>query len=382
MAAVAFTSALNRCGFNPTTRNYIRDQNIDTIAAFCEIPLDEIDKMAKVSSAWRQAPAEAGAEQVEFPYLALRKLKALRAWADFSLARGQEPAPAQFAGNTINTWMARLTELGEIKKEADNDKDIKEPAKLKDFSKPWETFEEEWLTYLGRHRNVTTGQPLTYIVRDHEDVEPEMLTETYQTIDDNLCATADLTTDQAKRDNQRVFDLLKPLVLGGDGWHHIQSYKRTKDGRGAWNALKNQANGTSAKTTRRAVSYAKIATARYNGRSRYTFDQYIAVHKKAYNDLAELEEPVPETKKVKDFLDGISDPALASAKVTVYGDNAKLSNFDLCQQFLKTVLQNSKTSSTKDEDRLSRRQVAALKKAAAKKKKAVQNEGDSDKPTR
>ena len=46
----------------------------------------------------------------------------------------------------------------------------------------------------------------------------------------------------------------------------------------------------------------------------YTFDNYVESHQSAHNTLAVLLEGVPETKKVTDFLAGISDPRLSNAK--------------------------------------------------------------------
>jgi L-rhamnose mutarotase len=93
-----------------------------------------------------------------------------------------------------------------------------------------------------------------------------------------------------------------------------------------------------------------IATARYTGKSRYSFDSYIARHQKAHNELFTLGEVLSESKKVQDFLRGIEDSSFATFKGIVLGDNTKLENFELCQQYLKTcsnVLQTAQASSNK-----------------------------------
>ena len=48
-----------------------------------------------------------------------------------------------------------------------------------------------------------------------------------------------------------------------------------------------------------------------------------------------MAEPVAETKKVKDFLDHITDPKLQTGKDIVAADIIKLGNFEICQQFMK-----------------------------------------------
>lgn len=54
----------------------------------------------------------------------------------------------------------------------------------------------------------------------------------------------------------------------------------------------------------------------------------------------DLDEPVSESKKVTDFLKGIRDPVLTTGKSIVLGDPVKLGNFEECQQYLSTIVQN------------------------------------------
>jgi hypothetical protein len=61
-------------------------------------------------------------------------------------------------------------------------------------------------------------------------------------------------------------------------------------------------------------------------------------HQKAHNELEACLEPVPETKKVTDFLGGIADPSLNAGLANVYGDVAKLQSFEACQQYLSTIV--------------------------------------------
>lgn len=89
--------------------------------------------------------------------------------------------------------------------------------------------------------------------------------------------------------------------------------------------------------SRKAAAYAKITIARYNGQKRaFTFDNYVEVHQSAHNTLLDLNEPVPETKKVTDFLAGITDPRLSNAKNLILGDAQRLQDFESCQQYMKT----------------------------------------------
>jgi hypothetical protein len=81
----------------------------------------------------------------------------------------------------------------------------------------------------------------------------------------------------------------------------------------------------------------------------------VEVHQGAHNTLLDLNEPVPETKKVADFLAGITDPRLSNAKDLILGDAQRLQDFESCQQYLKTLISN-KTTQEKHE-----RQISGIK---------------------
>ena len=66
----------------------------------------------------------------------------------------------------------------------------------------------------------------------------------------------------------------------------------------------------------------------------------MTLHQAAHNELLDLDEPVAESKKVSDFLKGIRDPTLVTAKSVVLGDPAKLDDFEECQQYFSTIVSN------------------------------------------
>ena len=114
--------------------------------------------------------------------------------------------------------------------------------------------------------------------------------------------------------------------------------------------MKRQATGQAASILRKKQAYAQISTAKFNGHGRYTLQQYIHRHQRTHNTLEELGETVAETKKVTDFMNGITDPSLVKAKTVVNGDQAKLESFEACQQYFLTVHSAAKTE-TNDESR-------------------------------
>ena len=86
---VFFTAIFTRLGFNEPTRNYLNAQGLTTIDDLVTLPVDEIDKLFKHMASQRPrdnvpggndaAPAPAPAPVIMIPFLAARKLKALKA---------------------------------------------------------------------------------------------------------------------------------------------------------------------------------------------------------------------------------------------------------------------------------------------------------------
>jgi hypothetical protein len=128
---------------------------------------------------------------------------------------------------------------------------------------------------------------------------------------------------------------------------YIKRFERQQDGKSAYLALRSQCEGTASKITRKNRAYAAISNASYNGQGRqYKFQDYINVHQAAHhNEILDCNptEAVPESKKVADFLKGITDPKLESAVSVVLGDTKLLNDFQACHQYLSTTVENRAT---------------------------------------
>ena len=104
-------------------------------------------------------------------------------------------------------------------------------------------------------------------------------------------------------------------------------------------ALHQQCEGGSSLLTCKNQAYASLKGAAYCGPHKaYTYQQYVALHQDAHNELENCNEAVPETKKVANFLAGISSPLLQMGLNIVMSDPMQLSNFDVTQQFLGTLV--------------------------------------------
>jgi hypothetical protein len=390
MAAEArsFTACLVRLGFDVPTRELLEKQGIRNIHDLTDLPFAEIDMMIQHLSRWKQKTAVVDDDDDPvaapmFPYLAVRKFKALRSWADYCLLRGDVPNPAHFDERTTSRFLNRLTELEEIARAKKDGDDTKEPPTLS-LMTSWPTWIELFMTYLSQHRSVVAGTPLVYVIRDKDEVAPDDLArDDWDSVDDDLVATSILEGETFTRDNKRVFDILKPFVMEGQGWPFVQTFNKKRDGRAAFKALKSQAEGKSAIATRKAKAYTSLATAIYTGKGKFSFDQYVARLQQAHNELSFLEEPVAETKKVTDFLAGIRDPKLETAIQSIMGDEPKLTNFEVCQQYFKTIVENtrSRTKSPSDIREISKVGIEKDKKKAKHKKGKSKATNDDKTPS-
>ena len=348
--AAAFRAALTRIGINAATRAAINENGFNTVQDLVSVQDEDLDKLPKHLEAWKdpQAPAN---NQVRIPFVSLTKLKAMRYWVLAQRCIGVDaPNVANFTQEVITETLARMQADKDYKK-ATEDTDIRKPEKLTDLVK-WTKFWELFTTYLGRVKGAALT-PLSYLIREHVVVTQEQLDAVYGSTQERLITTTALSGAHFDLDNRTLYDEFKPLVVDGPGWSFIKKFDRSKDGRGAVLALKTQAEGTSAKLTRKQAAYASIASSAYLGpRKGFTFANYVTLHQTAHNELLDLDEPVSESKKVTDFLKGIRDSNLNTGKSIVLGDPAKLGDFEECQQYLSTVVQNM-TAQTKAERHVS-----------------------------
>jgi hypothetical protein len=344
-----FAACLTRFEVNPATIAYLEEQGIGSAEALESFPLSTLDEFYKAINKSDNFPIVAarngGPVKLIFPYLL--KLKALRAWIDFRRARGQDLDVNLFVGDEmIREWQIRATEMltyNSASAVARSEGTL--PPVLRT---DWRSFEELFRTYLLTRRSAFCGTPLAYIIRETAVPNDDMLgPHDYGTIDDCLLATHSHGHSSYRVDNNTVFDLFKRLIYNSSFWQFAMAFDNARDGRGAFLAVKAQAEGQSAVITQRAAAYKMIKDAKFlSVNSRYTFDQYIADHQKGHNELLRLLEPVPETKKVNEFLENIKEPGLQTAIQIVHSNPEFLNDFEKCQHFLKTMSLNLRNNST------------------------------------
>ena len=333
-------NALELCGFNAQTTQYLISQGFATPNDLLLASESDLESIARAVA--RNRPR--GMPQVNMPFIAVKNLKGLRFWADERKRTGYDADPENFEAEDVAVFTVKCQEYNE-QKEAAKDEDASKPEGLKKLTS-WALWNESFQNYL--HQILSAAKiPLVYLTRDQrDDPEEELVPENYDTPIEYLIEATTFSGRHYDIDNPRFYRELKSFTVNGEAWSYIKKFERSQDGRKAYLALKTQCEGTASKITRKNKAYASIANAVYSGsRSKYKFQDYINTHQTAHNEILDCDptEAVPESKKVADFLKGITDPKLESPVSVVLGDLKMLNDFQMCQQYLSTTVENRAT---------------------------------------
>lgn len=270
---------------------------------------------------------------------------ALRAWVRQNTMTGTISTPDMFMQDTLEATMERTRELQSIKKSLE-DQDIPKPPKLGKLS-DWKKFWESVKTYFGSVRGAA-DIPLAYIYREVDVVDAAAHAAVYPNNDARYMRTTLLAGHWYTADNTRVWNEWKSLIQDGPGWDFIKRFDATNDGRGAILALTAQTESENSQNTRKNQAYTALQQLQYSGPRRdWDLQAYVNGHLAAHNELDLLGEPVPASKKVTDFLNGISDDRLDGAKDHILGDPTKSGSFDAAQKYLVLVNSNKSLAAAK-----------------------------------
>jgi len=268
----------------------------------------------------------AGGAGLAIPFMSQQYIQAMRFWAQRQHTLGMPYDVETFQLADAEYWLEKMQENEEAGEAAG---DLIKPPEIFKKIEEWLTWSEQFLTYTRTKKGKNNGTPIAYVIREHNIPTPDM---TFPTETDEKIGRALLIGPLYNADNADMYDLLKSLSGNGPLWPFIQPFERRRDGRGAWKALIQYFEGDTMKARLKAAAYQAITKANYQGpRRNFEFSTYVTIHQRAHQDLARYEEPVPELKKVRDILEGITDPRCESIKLQI------LSNPTYNNNFMETV---------------------------------------------
>lgn len=241
-------------------------------------------------------------------------------------------------------WSTRLRRFGEGMKilRALQDKTAPEIQQIS-RSLPIDKWVEAVENTLKATYGTRDGLALSYVIRKHAipaDATPLVDGQAYcaehGSLRDELIARAPHDHPGFAMDNDAVFNI---IVLGVQGTKYAASivpFNRTRNGRGAWNALISHYLGDD-KWNLDLVKYAAImANTIWKGHSNVTIESHIGLHRNAFQRLTAASHhvayQVPNSlTRVKQLLDGIqsTDARLNAAIAQVQADDAMKADFEL-----------------------------------------------------
>ena len=154
MVDVQMRGALVRCGFNNQTSNFLIAQGFASPADLLLVKDSDIDVMIRNSS--RNMP-----DNVQFPFLAVRKLHAFCFWVEEQNRTREDLFPASFDDAAVVEYTHKHMN-DDHETDAGKGQEPTKPDAMK-ATKDWMKWFEKFKNYLGQIRGAARI-PLTYII--------------------------------------------------------------------------------------------------------------------------------------------------------------------------------------------------------------------------
>ena len=189
----------------------------------------------------------------------------------------------------------------------------------------------ENLDFYFQTKRGSRGHPLAYVTRADEAV-PAIANDLGYGLPDHdseLIRRGDHTAHHFAADNVLVWGVIRTVTHEGPAWSWVMRFSQTRDGRQAYLSLRAHYLGDATQGRIRTRADMLIARTFFDGRSRnFNFERYGETLKKAFEDLRETGETVPDDRQVRILLNGIRDSRLTSAVNTILSTPALRSDFD------------------------------------------------------
>ena len=347
----AFFENASQMGLENRVQVYLQDEGIEEVDDLEEFATNE--SWAQVLENCKRPPRinQGGAlvDQAAFRIGAksLRRLKVASKCVAYYAATGRE--------RTANNmqWSTRLVTFEiawkALEDEKKNESNNKLPILTKNF--PIDRWLESYSNYATQRIGVRTC-PLSYVIREEEAVPvtapPLHLNCPYSTEHGSLKAemVARYSHDHAlfKTDNGLIFDDIEEATRGSRYQPTITPFKRGKNGRGAYIALRDQFAGPAMWDKKKSNAMEFLQGRKFTGTTNLTLEAFLGMHRSTFVTLQRCEEHVncqlpDERSRVQYLLDNIQveDSNVKAALSSVRMDdtaNGMRNNFEAAVAFL------------------------------------------------
>ena len=265
----------------------------------------EIDALAS-----SYARRTAGDGRFHFGHSRTKHMKAFMHWIEDFSRVSEEPTIDGLDQATFREALQEAADRAEIRdQQSDQSSTLTReasPGKLVDGQKwvKWRAGLENMLsTMFG-----VTGIPLSYVIRENDDPEPDG----HATFMQKCIACAPLEGPKFEADSQQVHQLILSFVQGEEAEQWIKKIRRHNDGRRDFQALAAHFEGEG-NTSRRIAEAERIRdTVTYKNERALPFSKYLSKLQLMFNIFQEEGEEYTEAAKLRALLEKIQNPTLMS----------------------------------------------------------------------
>jgi hypothetical protein len=159
------------------------------------------------------------------------------------------------------------------------------------------------ITQLMSTRMGHAGIPLSYILRETRKEWEE--TEGTISLQDRRVATKKLEGPTYDLDNKELFRIISNVLTGTTLEDDVNKFKVSKDGKKAWDAITAIVQGASYTNELKRQGDKLIKDLFYDPTKNFDFERYYQIHARSHEIFTAADAPVPEWKKINDFMAGI-----------------------------------------------------------------------------
>jgi hypothetical protein len=368
MAANLLRAMYDRIGFhNGANDNIVDVQGIDSVRELGYLNDDDVVNLCKtIRRPGGHLPNPAfiagGQEPPTIPYTGImvsQRAETNMQLAAYAVRHHARISRATNIGGMNPTSIRRLREL-KIKEES-RDRDTASPPTIdpKNWPKTMDALQDYFSSVLGE-----TKAPLAYVIRDVAAVPPEANdpAANYDTPENEMIARMphqDTAVPPQNlptyiHDRSKVWQAISEVTKDDKCWTYVKPFQRSRDGRGAFQALHTHYLGANHVNNMASIAESKLAQAKYYGeKRRYNFESYISTLNEQFQVLNNLKRygyaGIDEASKVRRLNAGIKTDKLNAPKAQIMSSRALQDNFDDSVGLYQDFIAQSRPQNDNDE---------------------------------
>ena len=350
-----FFENANQMGLANRTRVYLQTEGIVTVEDLAEFVtkeswvqvIENCKRPPKIPDPANPAGPLIEQEAFRIGAKSLKRLKVAAKCIAYYINTGRDLTAAALM------WNTRLATFEVAWKAIEDQKDQESSNKLPILTRnfPIDKWIESYSNYASQRIGVRMC-PLSYVIRDVAGVPPvapaladrKPYSEQHGSVKMEMVARFDHDHALFSTDNGSVFDDIEEATRGSKYQPTITPFKREKDGRGAFLALKNQYTGPAVWDKKKASAMEFLQSRKFTGTTNLTLEAFLGQHRSSFVTLERCADNVPcqlpdGRTRVQYLLDNIQveDSNVKAALSSIRMDdtaNGMRNNFELAVAFL------------------------------------------------